>query len=748
MNTVIDYINRVTDLREVNPELKKPTFFVFGPVNSGKSTLVNSLIDKRICPEEPSPSTLFPVRFSYSETPQSFKTVKGRTIPIAERDLRETLRHRRKLSVPERVEIALPSGILHWCSLVDTPGIGLNGDVDQMLMEYASFADGIIFLFHQRGIDSVTHKFLSGLAAIKTRGWVSFWLNANLGLIDGTSLAETGQALRTFFPGRAEIYATNTRDRLSTDLLSLFLQIKATDFFIKGIQERLLKNDRTIPGKLEKASMIPDEENFLLKLWDVVEEAVLISRGMHTIRDLPLIYGNLVNRLRTNTIRLTSESRVTGGLKKAGALRPGTGEQIHSLVREIMADRELAGYNSRDLLKKTESLREKCRVIVAGPFSTGKTTFLNALLGEIILPAEDRATTSCIFNIHYSSEKSARVEYLHKCQFSPLVMRGGKYTLNREEVQALIQTLDDPSLRDMIAGAEILLDGLYKNVTLSDLASILDHLCQSYSRRPPGAITEKNRRIPLFTRRIPEASATGPLVTGVRIIPARRHPVIFNLDDDKQRMQFHKTVSPPGSYMVEKVSIGYPSENIAFADFIDTPGLGSLHSRHNERAASVLKSGDLALIFLHAKHVLAEGVPGHIESIHKLGLQVPVFYAINFADTISDADREKVSLYIRQKISYKSGTGGILPYPQVYTISALNALRQGDEGFDRLLRQIRKKAAGIEAGKMAEVTSELSKWLNKISSGESAMGSQIIPEKSRRTARRYLARLEEILRKL
>lgn len=120
---------------------------------------------------------------------------------------------------------------------------------------------------------------------------------------------------------------------------------------------------------------------------------------MHAIRDLPLIYGNLVNRLRANTCRLTTESGITGGLKKPGNMIPGAGEQIDALAREIMSDPDLAGYNGRSLLKKTESLREKCRVIIAGPFSTGKTTFLNALLGETLLPAEDRATTSCIFNI-------------------------------------------------------------------------------------------------------------------------------------------------------------------------------------------------------------------------------------------------------------------------------------------------------------------------------------------------------------
>ncbi|MFZ5652639.1 MAG: dynamin family protein [Bacillota bacterium] len=748
MNTVMDYINRVSNLRELSPNLKKPAFIVAGPVNSGKSTLVNSLLKQRICPDDASPSTLFPVRFSYSETTRAFKTVKGCTVQLAERDLREILKNGKRLSVPDWAEIMLPSDILRWCSLVDSPGVGLSTETDSLLKEYASSADGIIFLFHQRGIDTLTHSFLTGLANMRTRGWISFWLNANLGLIDGTSLTETSKALKTIFPGRAGIYATNTRDRQSIDLISLFLQVKAMDFFIREIQARLLKMDRTIPGRLEKASMIMDEEAFLLKLWDVVEEAETVNRGMHSIRDLPLIYGNLVNELQANTCRLTTESGIAGGLKKPGRILPGTGEQIASLAGEIMSNPDLAGYNGRALLKNTESLREKCRVIVAGPFSTGKTTFLNALLGETLLPAEDRATTSCIFNIRYGSEKSARVEHLLKAEFSPAVLREGKYALNREEVSALIQMLEDPSHRELISGAEILRDGLYRSVTLSELASALDEMCHMYSRAAAEPHTEKNRRIPLFTRGIQQTSHSGPPLTSVRIIPGRRRPMVFNLDDNSQRMKFHSTVSPPVSYLVESVSIRYPSENIAFADFIDTPGLGSLHQRHHDRTAPVLSSGDIALVFLHAKHVLAEGVPDHIDRIRKSGLKIPVFYVINFADTISDLEREKVSLYIRQKLSNNAAAGEILPYPQVYAISALNALRRGDEGFDRLLRRVRKKAAGIEAAKMAEATDELTKWLQKISSGETAAGRRIIPEKARRTARGYLDRLEAILKKL
>ncbi|MCL5935236.1 MAG: dynamin family protein, partial [Firmicutes bacterium] len=379
----------------MDQERKKPVVYIAGPVNSGKSTLVNSLLEHRICPDDASPSTLFPIFFGYSENLSAYKSIKGRSVQLPDRELREILRNRRQSQIPEKAEIFLPSVILRWCSLVDTPGIGLNADSDGRLFDSLLRADGVIFLFHQRGIDTVTHRFLTALAGAGMQGWISFRVNANLGLIDGTSLTDTNQALKSIFPGQSEIYAINTRDRSSTGLLSLFLQVRTMESTVRQIQEKISKRDRLIPSLLERVTMVEEEERFLLKLWDVVDEAEKINSGMQTLRDLPLIYGSMLNLLRTDTCRLTMESTVTGVPKKGKPAGRDPAREIASLLREIESNRELIRYSDRDLLKRAgERLHEKCRVMVAGPFSTGKTTFLNALLGETLLPAEDRATTS------------------------------------------------------------------------------------------------------------------------------------------------------------------------------------------------------------------------------------------------------------------------------------------------------------------------------------------------------------------
>jgi predicted GTPase len=59
------------------------------------------------------------------------------------------------------------------------------------------------------------------------------------------------------------------------------------------------------------------------------------------------------------------------------------------------------------LLKNTTTRLEyeQLRVLVMGKFSSGKSTFLNGLLGEVLLPAKATPTTAVIGEIRYA-EKS------------------------------------------------------------------------------------------------------------------------------------------------------------------------------------------------------------------------------------------------------------------------------------------------------------------------------------------------------
>ncbi len=741
LDTVAEYLNRVRELCGMEPEGEKPLYLVAGPVNSGKSTLVNSLLEQRVCPDDASPSTMFPVYFKCSDSPFVYLNIRGKSIPLPGSHIREALKNRKTTRPPDRAEVHLPAGILRWCTLVDTPGTGLSPRTDGLIKDSLAGADGVVFIFHQRGIDAETHRFLAGLAASGFRGWITFWINANLGLIDGTSIADTGQALRNLFPGQAEVHAINTRDPASTGLLSLLLQVRSMESAVRKIEAGLLRKDKQLPGLVNRAAMLEEDEGFLIKFWEAFEQAGMINSGRQAVRDLPLIYGSMVSMIRSNTGRLTKPAAPAAMVSRRSDVRRG--ESLASLIREMEGNRDLAGHIDSIVFKEAYSrLAEKCRVLVAGPFSTGKTTFLNALLGETLLPAEDRATTSCAVKLGWGSQKTATVEYLFRAEFYPLGRRNGNCVPDRREMLAVTQILDSPLLRDLISQCQVCQDGLHKSMSLSQLAALLDEICHPREMvAAHGKKQERLLRVPLFSRRTDPGSPSVP--AAIRFTLGHRDSSRFHLDDDCQRLEFYKAISPPGSHLVDCVTISHPSPNLAPADFIDTPGIDSMHQRHLDRALKILASGDMALIFLHAKHILAGGATGQADITGTPPPETPVIYVINFADTVSDADREKVSLHIRQRLGSNAGTKEIIPYPQVYAISALNALRGGDDGFDRLMRRVRKKIGEIGARKTASAIGEIKACLESISAPDPQRGRRI-SEGARQAAGHYLKEMDRI----
>jgi hypothetical protein len=94
-------------------------------------------------------------------------------------------------------------------------------------------------------------------------------------------------------------------------------------------------------------------------------------------------------------------------------------------------------------------------------------------------------------------------------------------------------------------------------------------------------------------------------------------------------------------------------------------------------------------------------------------------------------------------LSRDAGSGGIIPFPQVYAISALDALRRGDPGFDRLMRRIGKKMEEIEMGKAAGVAGEISARLERIADPARLRN---VPERGRLAARRFLEAIQRQLK--
>src|SRR5262249_18433685 len=88
---------------------------------------------------------------------------------------------------------------------------------------------------------------------------------------------------------------------------------------------------------------------------------------------------------------------VTVALQELGEIASGLGAK--SLKERL----------DRELVRKLEE--DRFHLVVVGEFNHGKSTFVNALLGEAVLPVGVTPTTAAIHHLKYSERPEATVVY-------------------------------------------------------------------------------------------------------------------------------------------------------------------------------------------------------------------------------------------------------------------------------------------------------------------------------------------------
>lgn len=74
---------------------------------------------------------------------------------------------------------------------------------------------------------------------------------------------------------------------------------------------------------------------------------------------------------------------------------------LYEALENIHTELGITHFSEQLLLSKAALLADTFNVVVVGEFSRGKSTFINALLGQKILPSSTRPTTTVINKIHY-----------------------------------------------------------------------------------------------------------------------------------------------------------------------------------------------------------------------------------------------------------------------------------------------------------------------------------------------------------
>lgn len=134
----------------VEAEKLPPLLCVSGAFSTGKTSLVNRMIEKDLLPVALEESTCLPTFLEYAEKPAYTLVMGDSATPVSEEIFEETIK-----SPPEGarfLDVGLPLNWLAGLRLVDLPG---TGGSDKIKAEYARQvareADAIIYLLHPRG---------------------------------------------------------------------------------------------------------------------------------------------------------------------------------------------------------------------------------------------------------------------------------------------------------------------------------------------------------------------------------------------------------------------------------------------------------------------------------------------------------------------------------------------------------------------------------------------------------------------
>lgn len=664
---------------------RAPTIAVMGATGTGKSTLINLLLGEEISPVDVLPATPCPLVFSYGKT---FRAVFHARTPQEISERREFARRLKVLgNYAQMVAVSLPHPWLEKATLIDTPGIEA-GRRPAWLKEVAGSADLLLYLFHQRGLGNEDRYFLHQLKNLfpHLHGKLSFWINANYGFPDGSALRATRAALEEIWGREAPLHYLDLKEGAWREKFRRLLEVEVELVNARRQEENGREEDAAIPRQLEKTALLEGNVEFLCAFWEIHRRAASILSLREQREKLQWQRSALLRELEVHSREIPPPTAVhpaaDSGFRTVNftLLKERLLDLLHRLFKDVSA---LPSVNAEPLKEVARSLSaDSFFITIWGPFSAGKSTFINALLGEPILPVQDCPTTSCLTHLHHGAGKAATASFPEQVVLPLLSERGGEAYPCREEMAALARWLDDPAFLRQVRLAEVLVGNRFFPVSLTQLGHWLEQTANLFrlpfpalSRAPVAPLTVAR---PLPARRAARAAAA------VRLTFNRPRKEFFCLDDPRERERLQQLLTSPEAMLLEKVEISHPAEPLKLATFTDTPGLDSVHSRYLRLVAQWLAKSDAHLVFFNGRHVLS---PTHRQLLEQVDRESAAFkdnclLVVNFADTLTQRERERIAGFLRREISLASRN-------EIHFLSAREALRDPRNfAFRHLLRRL------------------------------------------------------------
>ncbi|WP_167449475.1 dynamin family protein [Halobacillus trueperi] len=326
--------------------------------------------------------------------------------------------------------------------------------------------------------------------------------------------------------------------------------------------------------------------------------------------------------------------------------RPTLSKKSGSSIEQALhrADETLKNIHSLEGTKRLYAQLEKKRnrlddrhytIALFGAFSAGKSSFANALLGDLVLPVSPNPTTATINKISPSNKEK------------PDRSIDAYVKMEAEMLEDLSPILEDLDLR-----AHTLQDVHTKTKNLKEKDwQALDHKKHSFLRA---------------------------FIDGYPSMKPNLGKRIDVLWDD-----FSTYVSKEEkSCFIESMELFYDCPwTEAGVTLVDTPGADSVNARHTDVSFEYIKDSDAVLFVTYYNHPFSHADETFLKQLGRVKDSFTLdkmFFLINAADLASsDEERKQVESYVRAQLNEFQ-----IRHPKLFSISSLHALEEKMEGKD------------------------------------------------------------------
>ncbi|MGQ9556676.1 MAG: dynamin family protein [Desulfurispora sp.] len=648
-------LEQVSALREFWPDLSGPALYLCGPVGSGKSTLGNLLLGEDILPAGFSPRGHGQVICRYG--PQ-FRAVlqKGRREMEISTGTGLTLALRRWFDRQDVLQIWHPAALLQLCHLVEAGSCLPDENSKPVLSAVPSPL--VVLVLHARGPDwpEVEQICRWQQAVGPAAPELLVLVNTQAGGDRQSGLAAAREMLGRRPVGRCRMVALDLHDPQEAGELVGYVQGALVKALLLRLEKECLERDRQLARRWHqlssRAAGVAGWSGWA-ELW---QEARRIREAAALIQHCRRQAGNWQERLLQ---RCGSDSAARRQYRFWWGEKPGD-----------------ASNKARPLSLRRPG--DPYRVLLLGPFSSGKSSFINALLGKQLLPVEDRSTTLCPVEVRSGSEWQVRLALRQAVSFeiARMGLAGGE--IYRPALRALSDLLAEPALEACWGGFALRYGSRVETWPAYRLAALRASLAGlAGAAQRPGRLSVAGvpHEVTLYVR------------------PGAADLLAGGLDPGTG---WGRLVSRPLGWLMEKVEIVVPAAWPDNLVLVDTPGLdgpeqvgpGSVTGQ----LPTWLAAANCCLLFVSARQVLAGRLPSLwriLESRELTGMNC--HYVLTFADLLGPRELERAAAHLRYQLPLQRYAAG---RPRIFIISTARPQAAAPDGINALRRWLFGRAAG------------------------------------------------------